>query len=133
MRELNAAFEFHDSEVRSVEPREDSLIVMFSAAYVHRSTGRPGVHSGSGYVQSVEMEFLGATWDGPTTECVGRLSGGSVISNSMAQSIIELPFSSNGPVSSELQFSNGSLLSVKAQKLVCRFAGEPRFVEILRC
>jgi hypothetical protein len=133
MLKPNLCLEFHDSEVRSVEPREGSLTVTFSAAHVHRSNGRPGIDSGSGYVQSFEMQFLGATWHGPTTECVGRLSGGIVISNDKTQSLIELPFSSSGPVSSELQFSNGSLLSVRAQKLVCGFTGEPNFVETFRC
>ena len=133
MPELNVALEFHDSEVRSVESHGDSLIVMFSAAYVHRSVGRPGIDSGSGYVQSVEMQFSDATWDGPLTECVGSLSNGRVISSGVALSMIELPFASTGPVSAELQFANGSLLSVKAQKLVCQFAGEPNFVEAFRC
>lgn len=133
MLEPNTSLEFHDSEVRSVELREGSLIVMFSAAYVHRSTGRPGVDSGSGYVQSVEMEFLGAAWEGSIAECVGRLSSGKVISGGIARSLIELPFASGGPVSAELQFANGSLLSVKAQKLVCRVAGEANFVEVFRC
>jgi len=133
MLELNATLEFHDSEVRSVEPREASLLVTFSAAYVHRSNGHPGIDSGSGYVQAVEMEFLDATWNGPMTECVGRLSDGIVTSNGIARSLIQVPFSSNGPVSSELQFSNGSLLSIRAQKLICRFAGEPNFVEVFRC
>jgi len=131
--EPNIALEFHDSEVLAVEPRQGSLIVMFSAAYVHRSTGRPGIDSGSGYVQSVEMQFLDATWEGSVTECVGRLSSGSVISNGLVLSLIELPFASNGPVSAELQFANGSLLSVKARELICRFAGEPNFVEVFRC
>jgi hypothetical protein len=133
MIELNVALEFHDSEIRSVEPRGHSLVVTFSAAHVHRGIGGPAADSDSGYIQSVEMEFLEATWEGSLAECVGRLSGGNVISEGIARSRIELPFSSNGPVSSELQLSNGALLSIKAQKLVCRFAGEPRFIEAFRC
>jgi hypothetical protein len=133
MVELNVALEFHDSEVRSVEPRGDSLIVRFSAAHVHRSAGRLGIDSGSGYTQGVEMQFLQATWEGSMAECVGRLSDGSVISNGTKLLLIELPFSSIGSVRSELKFANGSLLSVNAEKLVCRFIGEPNFVEVFRC
>lgn len=131
--EMNAGLEIHDSEVRSVEANANSLTVAFSAAYVHRSSGRPGFDAGSGYAQSVEMEFSGATWVGPLPECVGRLSDGQVVSNGVARSLIELPYSSSGSVSAEFQFTNGSLLSVSASALVCRFTGEPRFIESFSC
>lgn len=131
--EINAGLEFHDSEVWGVESHANSLTVVFSAAYVHRSSGRPGLDAGSGYAQSVEMEFSDATWVGSLPECVGRLSDGQVVSNGVAKSVIELPYSSCGPVSAELQFTNGSLLSVSASALVCRFTGEPRFIESFSC
>lgn len=52
---------------------------------------------------------------------VSVLSDGQVVSNGVAKSVIELPYSSCGPVSAELQFTNGGPLSVSASALVCRF------------
>ena len=131
--EMNGGMELNDYGVRSVEEYTNSLTVAFSAAYEDRSSGRPGFDAGSGYAQSVEMEFSGATWVGPLPECVGRLSDGQVVSNGVARSLIELPYSSSGSVSAEFQFTNGSLLSVSASALVCRFTGEPRFIESFSC
>ena len=130
---MNVALEYHDSEVRRVESTADSLTVFFSAAYVHRSTGRPAIDAGSGYAQSVEMLFSGAAWRGPLPECVGRLAAGQVVANGVARSLIDLPHASTGPVAAEFQFANGALLSVTASALVCRFIGEPRFIESFAC
>ena len=131
--EMNVALEFHDSKVRRVEPNADALTVSFAAAHVHRSTGRPAIDAGSGYAQSVDMVFSGAVWRGPVPECVGRLAAGQVVAHGVARSLIDLPYVSTGPVAAEFQFANGALLSVTASALVCRFIGEPRFIESFAC
>lgn len=130
---MNLRLEFHDSEVRGVEADADSLRVVFSAAHVHRMDERPGRAAASGYAQSVEMEFPEAMWSGALPDCSGRLSDGRVVFDGVAHPIITLPCSLNGPVSAEFQFSNGAWLSVAASALVCRFTGEPRFVESFAC
>jgi hypothetical protein len=53
----NAALEFHDSEVSSIEAVAGDIQVFFAAAYVHRSNGTPGVNGGKGYVQAVELHL----------------------------------------------------------------------------
>jgi len=133
MLEVNLTLAFHDSEVRVVEPDGLSLTVKFSAASVHRSNGPLRMHAEAGYAQSVEMRFSTARWDGPAAECVGRLSEGSVVADGKAQSLIALPYSSKGPVKATLQFSNGSLLSIEAESLVCLCTDDPKFVEAFRC
>jgi hypothetical protein len=70
---MNAALEFHDSEVSSVECTGSTLCVRFAAAYVHQSEGRPGADAGAGYVQSVELLFHEAQWSGNAQLCFGRL------------------------------------------------------------
>ena len=107
---MNAVLEFHDSEVRNVESNANSLTVMFSAAHVHRTDGQSGGDAMSGYVQSLEMKFSGATWIGPVAECMGRLSAGKVVANGVARSRLELPYAFTGNLTAELQFSNGSQL-----------------------
>ncbi len=124
---MNTVLEFHDSEVRSVKSNADSLTVTFSAAHVLRADAV------AGYVQSLELKLSSATWIGPVAECVGRLSAGKVVTNGVARSSLELPYTSTGSVTAELQFSNGSLLTITATTLECRLTDEPKFVEAFRC
>ena len=124
---MQAKLEFHDSEVRSIDTHADTLRLAFSAAYVHLDSVR------AGYVQSLEMQFRGAAWDGPVADCVGRLSAGRLLLDGSAQSSIPLPYSSSGTLRVELQFSNGAHLHISAAALVCRFTGDPTFVESFAC
>ncbi len=130
---MNATLEFHDSEVCNVELNANSLTVVFSAAHVHRPDGQSGGDAIAGYVQSLEMKFSDATWIGPVAECMGRLSAGKVVANGVARSRLELPSAFTGNVSAELQFSNGSQLSITATALECHLTGEAKFVEAFRC
>ncbi|RZI79427.1 MAG: hypothetical protein EOP38_25425 [Rubrivivax sp.] len=134
---MNMALQFHDSEVLRVESNEGVLRVVFAAAFVHRTTGLDSEkYPQAGYVHALEMVFAKATWTGsPLSDCLGRLSAGHVMEHAdkARRSCIDLPFASRGPVSAELQFANGSLLSIAAEALVCQFTGEPRFSEPLSC
>ncbi|HMV59277.1 MAG TPA: hypothetical protein PKD38_18945 [Nitrospira sp.] len=126
---MNAALEFHDSEASLVAGADGKFRVLFSAAYIHRSLGRPGVDAGAGYIQPAELVFSVASWTEPTDSCVGNLSDGCLFINGKKLSLIPLPFSASGQVSAELVFTSGATLSVSASSVVCTCTGEPRFVE----
>jgi hypothetical protein len=126
---MNAALEFHDSEVSSVECTGSTLCVRFAAAYVHHSEGRPGSDAGAGYVQTLELLFHEAQWSGNVQLCFGRLSDGQLREGEHAMSLVPLPYQSSTAVGVELAFQNGERLSIKAVSAVIRFTGEPRFVE----
>ena len=130
---MNLALEFHDSEVSAIQSRDETLSVVFSAAYVHHSKGVPGVDAGSGYVQALEMLMQQATWSGSLGSCLGRLSSGHISIGSQRLSLIPLPYTSEGPVNVELVFQNGESLKATAARLHIGFAGEPRFVESFSC
>ncbi|WP_394787224.1 hypothetical protein [Rhodoferax sp.] len=120
-------FEFHDSEVRRIAAQDGALQILFAAAFVRVGT------ASSGYAQSLEMQFLDARWDGILADCIGRLSDGRLLAGASAQSSIPLPYASAGPVQVELQFSNGARLQIRAASLLCRFTGDPQFVESFAC
>ena len=126
---MNVALEFHDSEVLSTVGACGELRIVFSSAYIHRSSGIPGVDSGTGYVQPAELVFSGATWQGLSPLCSGRLSSGSLVVGGQSLSLIPLPFSISGRASAELVFVSGAALSVSATSVACSCSGEPRFVE----
>ena len=131
---MNVALEFHDSEVSTVQPNGEDLSISFSAAYVHRSEGAPGVDAGSGYVQALEMLLHRATWSGELRACLGRLSGGYLCSGGQRLPLVPLPYeSAGGPIRVEFVFQNGESLTATAERIVVRFTGEPRFVESFKC
>jgi hypothetical protein len=129
----NSALEFHDSEVGSVTVGDRELRVVFSAAYVHRSPGQPGVDAGKGYLAPVVMTFSEAEWDGELSACCGGVSTGDVECNGVKASLISLPYSSAAPVVACLQFTNGALLTVRAAAMQCRITGQETFVESYAC
>ena len=131
--DMNSALEFHDSEVASVHRMGDTLCVRFSAAYVHRSQGRPGFDAGAGYAQSLELRFQQAEWSGDLPSCLGRLSDGRLRDGDDTLSLVPLPYRSRGPVAAELVFQNGEVLSVRSASAALRFTGDPRFVESHAC
>ena len=126
---MNAAIEFHDSDVQLAEGADDTFRILFSAAYVHRSEDRPGVDAGAGYIQAAELVFSTASWSKPSVDCVGDLSDGWVTVNGEKLSLIPLPFSASGKVFAEFVFVSGAVLSVSASSIACSPIGEARFVE----
>ena len=130
---MNAALEFHDSEVSAVQLKDGDLLISFSAAYVHRSEGVSGADAGSGYAQALVMLLQRATWSGALQSCFGRLSDGHVLEGEKRLRLVSLPYESARPVRVELVFQNGETLAATAERATIRFVGEPRFVESFRC
>ncbi len=126
---MNAALEFHDSEVGLLTGADCTLKMQFSAAYIHRSSGRPGIDAGAGYIQPAELVFSAASWSELSHDCVGDLSNGSLLINGAEYSLVPLPFSASGQISAEFVFVSGAVLSVSASSLHCLCTGEPGFVE----
>jgi hypothetical protein len=130
---MNTGLEFHDSEVSLVEANVDSVRVLFSAAYVHRSEGTPGVDDGDGYVQAVELYIANATWKGTPEECVGKISHGDLFISGAPLRLVPLPFEATDTVRLDLQFTNGATLSASGTPVRLRQLGEAQFVERFTC
>ncbi|HSD37545.1 MAG TPA: hypothetical protein VLC92_08540 [Rhodocyclaceae bacterium] len=130
---MNVALEFHDSQVSKIDSLGRDLSVSFSSAYIHRSVGKPGVDSGSGYIGPVEMLLSEADWAGPLNECMGKLSDGRLSVAGKPFALVPLPSEHTGRIALELVFANGAALTATAQSLVVRFSGEPHFVESFFC
>jgi hypothetical protein len=45
---MNSLIEFHDSTLGEVWSSEKTVVVALRPAYIHQSTGRPGIDSGIG-------------------------------------------------------------------------------------
>jgi hypothetical protein len=126
-----SGIELHDSEVGAITPDGQDLRVVFRPAYVHRSDGKPGIDSGWGYLQPVEFTFRDATYaeDG---HCKGTVSHGSLTcAGAEFRNLVPMPLSLDNPVSVELVFVSGGVLSVQAASFSCLAMGEvdPSFRE----
>jgi hypothetical protein len=130
---MNTALEFHDSEVSIIEVGTRSVRVLFSAAYVHRSEGIPGVDSGEGYVQAVELQMVNATWRGRLEECIGNISDGDLFVAGTPVRLVPLPFEATDEIRLELQFTNGAALWASGTSVHIRQTGEARFIERFAC
>jgi hypothetical protein len=130
---MNSALEFHDSEVSTVEASVGSVRILFSAAYVHRSEGTPGVDNGDGYVQEVEIQIANAAWKGTPEEWVGKISDGDLFIKGTRLDLVPLPFEATDDVRLELQFTNGATLWASGTSVRVRHLGEARFVERFTC
>nr|CAS02898.1 putative integron gene cassette protein [uncultured bacterium] len=129
---MNSALEFHDSTVASVQVRDGVLRVIFSAAYVHRSLGRPGLDAGGGFSQSVEISFKSARITGNPSDCQGNLSDGLLVAPGYRSGLVPIPFDSPGPIEAELTFTSGALLRVESEAVSCVALGDPVFIEKFR-
>ena len=132
-RAMQTTLEFHGSEIDRIEAANRGLTVLFSAAHVHRTDDGAGLGGVSGFLNALEMRFDNATWDGPLTDCLGRLTDGKLVADGVPQARPALPCTHTNGVRVELQFANGVQLFMTAASLVCRFTREPHFVEDFRC
>lgn len=126
---MNEALEFHDSKVASVVRESGVMRMSLEPAYVHRSSGRPGIDAGKGYVQSAEIAFSDARVE-QEGACIGSLSSGSIsCDDQVFDNVLPMPFSVAGAVQAKFEFASGGVLQVWALACACWSKGEARYVE----
>jgi len=127
---MNSAIELHDSEVTAVVRDGQSVRVEFGPAYVHRSTGRPGMDAGEGYLQAADLVFSGAASLDEEGTCRGTVSDGSVsVGEREFANVVPLPLVLVGEVSAALHFVSGGVLRIRAGEVSCVLRGSARYVE----
>lgn len=125
----NAALELHDSTLESVEHEGNVLIARFSA-YIHRSSGAPGVDAGTGWSQSVHFRLGGARVKGSLGSLPMKLLGGRiVVSGRVFDNLVPIPLIDSGPVSVQLQGSNRVELVIDGEGVEANLVGPAKYVE----
>jgi hypothetical protein len=126
---MNSALELHDSIIHQVTVFEDQLHLEFSSAYIHNSTGRPGIDAGLGYVQEAKITFTRAIFSGLSTDFSGSLFDGFIRVNLEEFSLIPMTLNASGRIYAEFVFSSGATLKVTAKSVTCSGLGEPKYIE----
>lgn len=57
MSKLNCIIELHDSEVEAITQIGERMMISFSAAYIHKSEGKPRIDPGNGWTQAAQLAF----------------------------------------------------------------------------
>lgn len=120
-------FSFQDSEVHSVTAQAHTLTLTFAAASVQLPDGRQG------YLSALPITLQGAHWQSPLADCIGRLRDGSLWTGGTRQTTLPLPCNATGLLRLELQFANGTQLTVQAHAIDSPWPGEEHFHESLAC
>ena len=101
---MNQIIELHDSRLETIRFDAECTFVIFSHAYIHRSSGEPGKDPGTGWSQRAELIFHGSpevslpiSW--PCNIIDGRLKLGDVVHANH----IPIPLSHQGTVILELE------------------------------
>ena len=126
---MNAALELHDSEVAEVKVGRDTLRIVFDPAYVHRSSGRPGIDAGDGFLQPAQLIFSEASWSGLPAECRGTVSDGSLLVDEKSLGLVPCPLQVSGEIAARIEFTSGKVLTVEAKGLACELLGPGRWLE----
>lgn len=121
--------ELYDSRVDEVRVEKKNLVLTFSRAYVHKSSGRPGIDTGSGWAQRIRLEFVKASLDGAAKGLPDKISDGEFETDSKRDGGIPIPFEFKGAVRLSLIFRSGNEIQVFGERMILSELGEPVFVE----
>jgi hypothetical protein len=125
----NAAVEIHDSTLERIESKGTDVIALINA-YVHRSVGRPGVDSGTGWSQPVQLRFLNghATGDIATIP-MELLDGRLVLSGETLENTFPIPLQHVGSCRIEFESWNEARVVIDGDGVTGVFVGPPVYVE----
>lgn len=127
---VNSIIELHDSTVAEIVRSDDTVIVHFVPAYLHKSAGRPGRDAGSGWVQEARLIFADASVSGsvPDPPC-DILDGEFIISDERHDNEIPVPVEIADSAQLHLIFGENQEVTVKGRSVRLELIGEPKYVE----
>ena len=126
----NRAIELYDSTLTSLVKEGQRVVVDLQPAYIHRSTGTPGVDPGGGWAQDVILVVEQATIDGSVPDLPCDLWEGSLrVGHQTIENIIPLPLDYRGDVQLMLVTQTDSGVIVRGSAISATPIGEPKFIE----
>ncbi len=127
---MNSIIELHDSTVAAISREGSAIEVRFEPAYVHKSTGRPGIDPGTGWTQDARLVISGASLTGtaPDLPCA-VLDGDLLLGQERHDNSLPVPLDMAGLIRLRLEFGLGSQLIVTGVGVRLELLGEPCYVE----
>jgi hypothetical protein len=127
---LNREIEQHDSTLSKVEINHTNATLSFDRAYVHCSEGTPGIDSGTGWSQKINLILRQVATAMIPDDLPNDISDGYIIVNgNKLDNMIPLPFKVSGKI--ELMFITqyGKELKIDAEQAYTEEIDQPIFIE----
>jgi hypothetical protein len=130
---VNTAIEIHDSQVSEIIDLDGAVIVHIQPAYLHKSEGRPGFDSGTGWVQEARLIFTRATTNGDFPDWPCRIMGGElVLDGEIHRNLIPVPLEASGDSELRLVCDSVHTVTIRGRGAKLELIGEPKFIEEFR-
>lgn len=128
----NRIIELHDSTVSTITIEDRSAIVNFSAAYIHKSEGNPGVDAGTGWIQAARLVIKDASMKGEVISSPDTILDGVLwVSDVEHSNFIPIPFDTVDAVRLQLEFASGNHVTLAGKGATLELFGEPKFIEFV--
>lgn len=128
---MNVAIEMHDSECLAVEINETGRGSVLLRAYVHRTTGEPGISPGDGGVQQVKITMEGMAIEGTVGELPTYIFEGSLmVGESLQDNMVPFPAEYSLPVCLKMMLSKDArVVAVSGNAAAISAEGQFEYVE----
>jgi hypothetical protein len=127
---VNSEIELHDSTLGALTLSDGDAVLSLRPAYVHKSTGRPGIDVGTGWMQDVDLTIADATVTGSAETLPTTISDGTLL---LGTECHENQISFTPAVADVVQLTltlvDGGILTVRGCHLTVEGVGEPQYVE----
>jgi hypothetical protein len=127
---VNTEIELHDSTAARLVVREGTVMLDLLPAYLHKSTGRPGIDSGTGWVQDVRLKLENAVVKGklPDLPC-DILDGELLVGTERHDNAIPVPLAVTTPVELRMVFDSIHSVTITAGSIRVELLDAPEYVE----
>ena len=127
---LNREIELHDSTLSDVEINQTNATLTFDRAYVHCSEGTPGLDSGTGWSQQINLILRQVATAKIPDDLPNDISDGYIIVNgNKLVNMIPLPFKVSGKIELMLITQYGKELKIDAELAYTEEIDQPIFIE----
>jgi hypothetical protein len=127
---MNAAIELHDSELASVNVFGKDVRIALRPAYIHKSLREPGVDTGTGWVQDIDLVIENGLVEGELSKLPVELGTGQLCFDGHSISnVLPLPLDRIGAVEVTLEPMWGGMVQVRGSRIRVELVGEAKYVE----
>jgi hypothetical protein len=127
---VNECIELHDSELATISISGGEVVVSFSSAYIHRSTGRPGIDSGTGWLQPATLTLTDALLVSMPVELPATISDGFLrIGSDHHDNGIPASGTFEGAIELSIVLATAEVLAIRGQRISIQLHGTATFVE----
>jgi hypothetical protein len=126
---VNSGVELHDSTFEGLDVFGGVSLLAFRPAYLHKSVGRPGIDSGTGWVVDLDLRVMDAFLSTMPPPLPADIRGGRLeIGGKRHDNVIVLPFPAETALVWMLELDSGDL-AIRGSSLILDLRSEPKYVE----